>query len=127
MDSALPLECMQVSGRPWNFGGLAASCGRLDSFWAEAGLAPAAGHNTIIPFQFDLGLVDSAKAWENGAVAVLPKLAGGTTGYTADAIQAVRAVWLRRCRDQGLVCSRGRLRYAQHFRLLDVISKRGGR
>lgn len=98
---------------------LRAAKGRIDSLWATAGLAPAAGHNIVTPLRTNLGAVDGEEAWRHGPLAALPKLMA-TMGEDQRFVAALREAFCARCRAAGLVGADGELVVVRHYRILDV-------
>ena len=68
----LPIDVLQVSE------------GRADPMWPAAGLAPAAGHNEIVPLEMSMGDVGGEDTWKLGMIMFMAKLgemqAAGTHG-----------------------------------------------
>eukprot|EP00966_Prymnesium_polylepis_P295749 6830535-Prymnesium_polylepis.2 len=109
-----------MTGRPWPFPNdqLAYGGGRMDPFWAAAGLTPADGHNSGIVVPLNLGAVDgrSLTWWSKGPLMVLPRLAA----YPKDELADVKDAFRHRFRADGLVSARGQLELKQHCRLMSM-------
>ena len=103
-----------VTGAPFTMDPVAWAGGRMDPLVAEAGLAPAGGHNTLHPFTMNMGQVGAAAedlGFKLGMIIALPKLA------EMGNIDEAKARYAERAKEYGLN-EQNELAVEQDYRLL---------
>mmetsp|Transcript_9828 Transcript_9828/g.31135 ORF Transcript_9828/g.31135 Transcript_9828/m.31135 type:complete len:304 (+) Transcript_9828:40-951(+) len=105
----------EVTGEPFQmpFDPVAWAGGRMDPLIADAGLTMASGHNSLVPFDFNLGVARGGEdlSFKLGMIMALPKLA------QLGKVEEAKATYEKHAKAFGLN-EKGELVIAQDYRLL---------